>query len=94
MSGLTPDLRALLQAVRDALDVPMADDADDCETEHALRQRRAGDAQIILTAVLRGDQVADCTEQLRNWTADRPVTYTPWAPASEQEADAVSPNDR
>ncbi|MGW2417113.1 hypothetical protein ACWCV5_33855 [Streptomyces tubercidicus] len=71
---------ALLRAVHDALNVPLPGLADEDESEYAaLLQRRSHDALAILGCVLeQGHDVAFAAGALRRWTADRPVTYTPW----------------
>ncbi|MFE2428417.1 hypothetical protein ACFXJ5_16980 [Streptomyces sp. NPDC059373] len=70
----------LLSAVRDALELPTADTTADHHARAILLDARASDAQIILAAVIRGDLITDCTNQLRGWTAERPVTYRVWVP--------------
>jgi len=78
MSALPDDVRALLQAAVDALDVPLADAAEDDATRELLLSRRASDARIILAAVLKGDHIGDATKHLLDWVARHPVTYLPW----------------
>ncbi|MFF2805766.1 hypothetical protein ACFVT2_01045 [Streptomyces sp. NPDC058000] len=71
---------ALLRAVHDALDIPLSGTADaDGRAYARLLQHRALDARVILAGVLHDDHnVGRAAEQLREWTADQPVTYTPW----------------
>ena len=88
MNALPDDLRALLAAVVEALALPLADTAADHEARAMLLNRRASDAQIIIEAVLRGDRITDCTEQLRRWTAERPATYQVWAPEQTEDEEA------
>lgn len=83
------DVRDLLAAVVAALDLPQADTADH-QARAIVLDRRASDAQIILTSVLRGDNVTDCTEQLRRWTAECPAAYRVWAPAPPEDGAEVA----
>ncbi|MFE3647695.1 hypothetical protein ACFXO2_07600 [Streptomyces sp. NPDC059152] len=71
---------ALLRAVYAALDVPLPDTTDYDERAYAtLLQRRSGHARIILDGVLHdGHMVGYAAEMLREWTAEQPLTYTPW----------------
>ncbi|WP_329311684.1 hypothetical protein [Streptomyces sp. NBC_01262] len=78
-------VRDLLAAVIEALDVPLADRAEDDATRTALLSRRASDARIILAAVIKGDRIANCTRQLRGWTAEQLVTYTVFEPAAQAD---------
>ncbi|TKA13171.1 hypothetical protein [Actinacidiphila oryziradicis] len=82
MSDLTPDVIALLAAVVEALGIPMADTTEDHHARAEILDARASDARIILAAAIRGDHVA--VEQLRGWTADRPVTYAVWVPEQSE----------
>jgi hypothetical protein len=68
-----------------ALSPPFAATIDDRRTRAELLGARAGDARIILDAVIRGDDITDCTDQFLRWTVDRPVTYTVWVPAQVQD---------
>ncbi|MEK2475687.1 hypothetical protein [Streptomyces noursei] len=72
---------ALLRAVQQALDIPLPDMTDEDERAYAtLLQRRSVDARVILAGVLHdGHNVGRAAESLRAWTAERPVTYTPWS---------------
>ncbi|MFI1849700.1 hypothetical protein [Streptomyces sp. NPDC020480] len=86
---LHADVTALLRAVHDALDIPYADTTEDNRIRARLLDQRASDTRIILASVLKYGLlsvfgVADAVEQLRNWTADRPVTYTPWTDRADQ----------
>jgi hypothetical protein len=83
MSALPDPVTALLQAVIEAIDLPLAGAIEDHDARALLLDLRAGDACVILAAALRGDNVADCAEQLREWTANRPVTYTVWVPEQD-----------
>ncbi|KAK1180867.1 hypothetical protein B7755_023605 [Streptomyces sp. NBS 14/10] len=81
---LPVDVTALLRAVHDALDIPDADTIEDDRIRARLLDRRVSDARIVLASVLKYEVlgevgVADAARQLRGWTAERPVTYTPWA---------------
>lgn len=81
MTALPADVRELLTAVVDALDVPLADRAEDDPRHARILNRRTADVRIIAAAVIKGDGIADCTRQLRGWIADSPVTYTVYVPA-------------
>ncbi|MBC2904130.1 hypothetical protein [Streptomyces cupreus] len=71
----------LLRAVHDALDVPLPGVTDADERAYAtLLQLRTRDALVILAAVLnKGHDIAPAAESLYSWTAERPVSYTPWS---------------
>ncbi|WEB41363.1 hypothetical protein MOV08_20190 [Streptomyces yunnanensis] len=71
---------ALLRAVYDALDIPLPDTtAADQRAYDTLLHRRSVDARVILDGVLHEDHMVGlAAEVLREWTARRPVTYTPW----------------
>lgn len=82
MSALTPEVRELLQAVLDAVDVPLpAHTDDDVDAHNQLLRARAADVRIQLRSALREPSLftlAEVAEHLREWTARLPVTYTPW----------------
>lgn len=78
MTELPDDVRGLLQAVHEALDVPLADRFEDDTTRAELLSSRASDARITLASVLRGDDAAHAARHLQEWTAGRPVTFTSW----------------
>jgi hypothetical protein len=80
------DIKALLQAVHDALDLPTGDSLEDHRSRALLLDCRTSDAKIMLAAVIRGDCVANVTDQLLGWTADRPVTYTVYVPDEQRAA--------
>ncbi|MEV6807329.1 hypothetical protein [Streptomyces sp. NPDC051132] len=74
---------ALLRALHDALDLPLPGltDADE-RAYHLLLHDRASRARIILEcALVSNHDLGPATEQLRAWTAEGPVTYTPWTDA-------------
>lgn len=83
MSALPEDVRQLLQAVVDALDVPLADRIEDDTTRALLLSQRASDARIVIASVLNGNQVAPATAHLREWTAQHPITFTSWQDRSK-----------
>jgi hypothetical protein len=92
-AGLPEELRALLTAVRDALDIPLAEHETDDATRVETLSGRASDARIIIDSVLTArfpcpEMIPDAAEQLRGWIAERPVTYTPWQ-SSEQDGGAA-----
>ncbi|MFI0230795.1 hypothetical protein [Streptomyces sp. NPDC017086] len=71
---------ALLRALHDALDLPLPGltDADE-RAYHLLLHDRASRARIILECVLVNDHdLGPAAERLTAWTAEGPVTYTPW----------------
>ncbi|MER8155201.1 hypothetical protein [Streptomyces sp. NPDC094472] len=71
---------ALLRAVHDALDLPLPDITERDERKHLrLLTNRAADARCVLAGVLEQDHDMEVAARLlRRWTADEPVTYTPW----------------
>ncbi|MEU2436593.1 hypothetical protein ABZ595_10365 [Streptomyces rubradiris] len=71
---------ALLRAVRDALALPLPGLTDtDERAYHVLMHDRASQARIILECVLTdGHDLGPAAERLNTWTAEAPVTYTPW----------------
>ncbi|WHX19317.1 hypothetical protein QFW82_20785 [Streptomyces malaysiensis subsp. malaysiensis] len=70
----------LLRAVHDALDLPLPDITERDEREHQrLLANRAADARCVLAGVVQQDHDMEVAARLlRRWTADEPVTYTPW----------------
>ncbi|MCL3998014.1 hypothetical protein [Streptomyces lavenduligriseus] len=71
---------ALLRALHDALRLPLPGltDADE-RAYHVLLHDRASRARIILECVLiDGHELGPAAERLNTWTAELPVTYTPW----------------
>lgn len=83
MSALPTDVRELLAAVVAALDVPLADCAEDDKTRAALLSHRAGDARIVIASVLQGDGIERATEDPQRWTAEQPVAYRSWQDRSK-----------
>ncbi|QRX92038.1 hypothetical protein [Streptomyces noursei] len=81
LDSLPEAVVALLRAVQQALDIPLPDVTDGDERAYAtLLQRRSVDVRVILAGVLHdGHKVGLAAESLRSWTAERPITYTPWA---------------
>ncbi|MEU0041055.1 hypothetical protein [Streptomyces sp. NPDC006333] len=81
VDALPESVVALLHAVYDALDIPLPGLTDADEREHAaLLQRRCGNSLTILGCVLDDKHdIAPAAATLRRWTAEQPVTYTPWA---------------
>ncbi|WUD74617.1 hypothetical protein OG937_24445 [Streptomyces sp. NBC_00510] len=80
MSALTPEVRELLQAVHDALSLPKpAITERDVDAFSDLVQSRAADVRIKLDSLLRAPDLftlTEAAEQLREWTAQTPATYT------------------
>ncbi|WP_458087044.1 hypothetical protein [Streptomyces malaysiensis] len=82
-SGAVPvegAVTALLRAVHDALDLPLPGLTDRDEREYSLLlRRRVSDARCVLAGVVQQDHDMEVAARLlRRWTADEPVTYTPW----------------
>jgi hypothetical protein len=87
---LADAVRDLLAAIAAALDVPLADQADDNLTAYALLRRRADEARIIAASVVPGVDaryIAGAAVQLRDWIAESPVTYRTWQNRTVQAAD-------
>lgn len=80
-AGLPTEVRDLLAAVVEALDVPLPDITDAAERQHyRLVQRRAADVHVTL-AVLLESGATDLTHDaqvIRTRTAETPVTYPVW----------------
>jgi hypothetical protein len=78
------DVAELLAAIRDALNVPQAQDHDDSRTEQFLREARI--AWVIgATRALAGGEsspyiVAGTLASVRRAADHHPVTYTPYVP--------------
>ncbi|MDJ0345966.1 hypothetical protein QMK19_30515 [Streptomyces sp. H10-C2] len=74
------NIRALLAAVRDALDLPLAATEDDHKTRAKVIDRRVSDTHLLVNALLKQafPFVEDTTEQLLAWTAEHPIAYTPF----------------
>lgn len=81
MTALPDDVRDLLQAMHDALDIPRpANVVEDWAARDRLMTIRAEDVRIQLASLLRSPLLsnpADMARQLRTWTEQSPVTYTP-----------------
>ncbi|MET9876555.1 hypothetical protein ABZZ36_18300 [Actinacidiphila glaucinigra] len=80
-STLPPDVQALIEAIFDAVDVPLpAETAWDIAAHNQLIGARAADVRIQLGSLLRNPglfTLAEIAQHLRSWTADSPVTYQP-----------------
>lgn len=70
----------LLQAVHDALIVPIAKNEAGEAARLALFARRTGDVRVIVAHLLTSEYLDACeaAETLRTWTAENPVAYMPW----------------
>ncbi|MFF4300491.1 hypothetical protein [Streptomyces sp. NPDC001601] len=81
VDSLPEEIVTLLRAVHDALDIPSPGLTEEDERAHALLlEQRVTDARIVLACLLhKGHEVGPAAESLRAWTAERPVTYAPWA---------------
>lgn len=89
-AGLPDDVRELLAAVRDALDIPLPGLTDADERAHSmlLRQRRII-AAVALKAVLDVDcDPARQAAWLRGRIAETPVTYAVWVLPAERDGGA------
>ncbi|MEU6373961.1 hypothetical protein [Streptomyces sp. NPDC046909] len=84
VGALPPAVTQLLAAVRDALDVPLADRPVDDAVRAELLTRRAADTRVILELLLQHGDVARSVERLREWTAEHPVAYATWKARTEQ----------
>ncbi len=84
------EFRDFLTAIHDALDPPRAATAEDHEIRIRLMGQRLGDTKAVIRSVLGDDRfgapLSEYTAQLREWVAEHPVTYTPWQPTPETEA--------
>lgn len=78
-STLSPELVALLTAIRDALTLPHAATAADDETRANVLDHRASDTKVIVTSLLKSafPDLAEAASALRTWTAEHPAAYTP-----------------
>lgn len=74
----------LLAAIRDALDVPLADRPVDDAARAELLTRRASDTRVVVELLLTHGDIARSAERLREWTAEHPVTYPTWQARTEQ----------
>jgi hypothetical protein len=82
--ALPPALTQLLAAIRDALDVPLADRPVDDAVRAELLTRRASDTRVVVELLLQHGDIARSAERLREWTAEHPVTYPTWQARMEQ----------
>lgn len=89
MSDLTPEVRDLLAAVREALNVPLAalTDADE-QARASILSQRASLTRTVLDGILDRDRnIARAVTDLAERTADTPITYTAWQrPAPDGES--------
>lgn len=76
----------LLAAIRDALDVPLADRPLDDQQRAELLTRRAADTRVVVELLLTHGDITRSTARLREWTAEHPVTYPTWQARVEQAA--------
>ncbi|WP_405525221.1 hypothetical protein OG426_19375 [Streptomyces canus] len=76
----------LLAAIRDALDVPLADRPADDVQRTELLTRRASDTRVVVELLLTHGDVAHSAMRLREWTAEHPVAYATWQARTEQAA--------
>jgi hypothetical protein len=84
---LTPEVRDLLAALAEAMNVPLpgTDDADEREFIRVAHDRTAV-ARLVLEGVLNdGHDLAGAAKYVRARTAEVPVTYAPWPEAYEQQ---------
>lgn len=80
---LPPEVRELLAAVVEALDVPLPDITDAAERAHyRVLQRRATDTRVVLATLLEfnGPDLAQDSAVIRQRTAEAPVDYPLWEP--------------
>lgn len=86
VGALPPAVTQLLAAIRDALDVPLADRPVDDAIRAELLTRRAADTRVIVELLLQHGGVEHHTARLREWTSEHPVSYTTWQARTEQAA--------
>lgn len=84
--ALPPAVTQLLAAIRDALDVPLADRPVDDTVRAELLTRRASDTRVIVELLLQHGGIEHHTARLREWTAEHPVTYPTWQARIEEAA--------
>ncbi|MGW4757500.1 hypothetical protein [Streptomyces chartreusis] len=84
--ALPPALTELLAAIRDALDVPLADRPADDKQRAELLTRRAADTRVIVELLLAHGNAEHHTARLREWTAEHPVTYPTWQTRADEAA--------
>lgn len=86
LGALPPAVTELLTAIRDALDVPLADRPVDDKQRADLLTRRAADTRVIVELLLARGDVEHHMVRLREWTDEHPVTYSTWQVRTEQAA--------
>lgn len=84
--ALPTEVRELLTAIVEALDVPLADRPVDDPTRAELLTRRASDTRVIVELLLAHGDAARAARRLRQWTAEHPVAYPTWHARTEQAA--------
>jgi hypothetical protein len=84
VGALPPAITDLLAAIRDALDVPLADRPVDDQARAELLTRRASDTRVVVELLLTHGDIAHSVIRLREWTAEHPVTYPTWQARTEQ----------
>uniref|UniRef100_A0AAU1I1Q7 Uncharacterized protein n=1 Tax=Streptomyces sp. NBC_00180 TaxID=2903632 RepID=A0AAU1I1Q7_9ACTN len=85
-SALPPAITDLLAAIRDELNVPLADMPADDKQRTELLTQRASDTRVIVELLLKHGDVDHSATRLREWTAEHPVTYPTWQARIEQAA--------
>jgi hypothetical protein len=86
VGALPAAVRDLLAAIREALDVPLADRPADDVKRTELLTRRASDTRVIVELLLQHGDIEHHTARLREWGAEHPVTYPTWQARIEQAA--------
>lgn len=84
--SLPAPVRELLAAIREALNVPLADRPVDDAVRGELLTRRASDTRVIVELLLQHGNIGHHTARLREWTAEHPVTYPMWQARTEEAA--------
>jgi hypothetical protein len=90
MNHIPEPMRALLAALAEALNAPLAADLADDATRYRILRHRAENAEIAIGSVLKHgmEDLEGSTRWLREATAAEPVTYTVWQqPAGQGEKD-------
>lgn len=85
-ANLPDDVRDLLAAIQDALDVPLPDDwSGDLHRYEALLSSRVGDVRDVVGSALNGAAPGDEARLLRRWTESKPLTYAPYQHTEQQD---------
>jgi hypothetical protein len=105
-TSMPPGVTELLRAIVDALDMPRPRNGEDDKRAHLrILDDRADSVRIIAKSALdiigsglaEDARIAAATAHLRRWTAEEPITYTPYepppAPAAAQPGTGADAQD-